>query len=285
MRWSLSRRSRRRSEPSARGLSGDVERRIAGARGGAGAGRTGARGSDGDIGAGRPVEYRLRGAAGQSLGAFAGPTMSVVLDGVANDYVAKGLSGGSVVVRPAAGAMFEPGDQAIAGNACLYGATGGRLHLIGRAGIRFAVRNSGATAVAEGVGAHGCEYMTGGTVVVLGPVGGNFGAGMTGGRAWLWDPTGQAESRLDPRSVVWRRREPVDVGSQGHPRGARGCRQRARFGDPRALAGVGRGVPLRRAHHGGRDDRHAPPTTVPNRNRTDTGAALTRRDRRTETAG
>src|SRR4029453_10502561 len=107
-----------------------------------------------------------------------------------------------------AGAMFEPGDQAIAGNACLYGATGGLLHLIGRAGIRFAVRNSGATAVAEGVGAHGCEYMTGGTVVVLGPVGGNFGAGMTGGRAWLWDPAGQAESRLDPRSVVWRRANP-----------------------------------------------------------------------------
>ena len=91
--------------------------------------------------------------------------------------------------------------QAIAGNTCLYGATGGRLHLVGRAGMRFAVRNSGAEAVVEGLGQHGCEYMTGGVVVVLGPVGANFGAGMTGGRAYLYDPEGRHIAALDPRSV------------------------------------------------------------------------------------
>ena len=95
----------------------------------------------------------------------------------------------------------EPHRQAIAGNTCLYGATGGRLHIIGRAGMRFAVRNSGATAVVEGLGPHGCEYMTGGTVVVLGPVGANFGAGMTGGRAYLYDPDGRHLAALDVRSV------------------------------------------------------------------------------------
>ncbi len=150
------------------------------------------------------VEYRLAGAAGQSLGAFVRRGASLRLEGVANDYVGKGLSGGEVVVRPSAEATFESGDQAIAGNACLYGATGGRLHLVGRAGMRFAVRNSGAVAVVEGVGAHGCEYMTGGVVVVLGSVGRNFGAGMTGGRAWIWDPGATASVRLDPRSVVGR---------------------------------------------------------------------------------
>jgi glutamate synthase (NADPH/NADH) large chain len=123
---------------------------------------------------------------------------------VANDYVGKGLSGGTIVVAPPAAAVFETGEQAIAGNACLYGATGGRVHLVGRAGIRFAVRNSGARAVVEGVGAHGCEYMTGGVVVVLGRAGRNFGAGMTGGRAWLWDPDGRAAGRLDARSVTAR---------------------------------------------------------------------------------
>jgi glutamate synthase domain-containing protein 2/glutamate synthase domain-containing protein 1/glutamate synthase domain-containing protein 3 len=150
------------------------------------------------------VEYRLTGAAGQSLGAFVGAGAAVTLEGVANDYVGKGLSGGTIIVAPPAAAVFETGEQAIAGNACLYGATGGRVHLVGRAGIRFAVRNSGARAVVEGVGAHGCEYMTGGVVVVLGRAGRNFGAGMTGGRAWLWDPDGRAAGRLDARSVTAR---------------------------------------------------------------------------------
>ena len=132
------------------------------------------------------VRYELTGSAGQSLGAFAVAGMRIEVSGEANDYVAKGLSGGTVVVRPAAGpTAAEP--SALAGNVCLFGATGGALHVVGQAGMRFAVRNSGARAVVEGVGAHGCEYMTGGTVVVLGAIGHNFGAGMTGGRAFLLD--------------------------------------------------------------------------------------------------
>ena len=148
-----------------------------------------------------PIRLGLRGAAGQSFGAFAGPGVELRLVGQANDYVAKSLSGGVVVVAPEPTLAAEPHRQAIAGNTCLYGATGGRLHVIGRAGMRFAVRNSGAQAVVEGLGPHGCEYMTGGTVVVLGPVGANFGAGMTGGRAYLYDPDGRHLAALDARSV------------------------------------------------------------------------------------
>ena len=136
------------------------------------------------------VRYELTGSAGQSLGAFAVAGMRIQLVGEANDYVGKGLSGATIVVRPTEGAAQ---DQAIAGNVCLFGATAGALHLVGRAGMRFAVRNSGARAVVEGIGAHGCEYMTGGTVVVLGSIGPNFGAGMTGGRAYLLDDGGVAE--------------------------------------------------------------------------------------------
>jgi glutamate synthase (ferredoxin) len=154
--------------------------------------------------AGSRVEFRLQGSAGQSLGAFATDGMRIVIDGEANDYVGKGLSGGTLVVRPPVEATYRAHQQAIAGNTCLYGATGGRLHLVGRAGMRFAVRNSGATAVVEGLGAHGCEYMTAGTVVVLGPVGPNFGAGMTGGRAYVHDPTGVLPERLHTPSVVAR---------------------------------------------------------------------------------
>ncbi len=148
-----------------------------------------------------PIHLGLRGAAGQSFGAFAGAGVELRLVGQANDYVAKGLSGGVIVVTPEPGLAAEPHRQAIAGNTCLYGATGGRLHVVGRAGMRFAVRNSGARAVVEGLGPHGCEYMTGGTVVVLGPVGANFGAGMTGGRAYLYDPDGRHLAALDARSV------------------------------------------------------------------------------------
>ena len=148
-----------------------------------------------------PIRLGLRGAAGQSFGAFAGPGVELRLVGQANDYVAKGLSGGVVVVTPEPGLAAAPHRQAIAGNTCLYGATGGRLHVVGRAGMRFAVRNSGANAVVEGIGPHGCEYMTGGVVVVLGPVGANFGAGMTGGRAYLYDPEGRHLPALDARSV------------------------------------------------------------------------------------
>ncbi|NJD28293.1 MAG: glutamate synthase large subunit [Chloroflexi bacterium] len=148
------------------------------------------------------VRLDLRGAAGQSFGAFAGPRVELRLVGQANDYVAKGLSGGHVTVLPEPDLAADPARQAIAGNAVLYGATGGRLHLVGRAGMRFAVRNSGAEAVVEGVGAHACEYMTGGTVVILGPIGSNFGAGMTGGRAYLYDPDGRQLPAIDGTSVT-----------------------------------------------------------------------------------
>ncbi|HYM83477.1 MAG TPA: glutamate synthase-related protein, partial [Candidatus Dormibacteraeota bacterium] len=148
------------------------------------------------------IRLALRGAAGQSLGAFLTVSVALTLEGVANDYVGKGLGGGSIVIRPEPGLTVPTADQAIAGNACLYGATGGRLHLVGRAGIRFAVRNSGAEAVLEGLGPHGCEYMTGGVVVVLGPVGANFGAGMTGGRAYLLDAAGTVPQRVHGESVT-----------------------------------------------------------------------------------
>jgi glutamate synthase (ferredoxin) len=148
-----------------------------------------------------PIRLELRGAAGQSFGAFAGPGLDLRLVGQANDYVGKGLSGGRLVVAPESELAADASRQAIAGNTCLYGATGGRLHLVGRAGMRFAVRNSGAQAVVEGLGQHGCEYMTGGVVVVLGPIGANFGAGMTGGRAYLLDPDGRHVAALDSRSV------------------------------------------------------------------------------------
>jgi glutamate synthase domain-containing protein 3 len=149
-----------------------------------------------------PIRLDLRGAAGQSFGAFAGAGVELRLTGQANDYVAKGLSGGSITVVPEPDLAATPSSEAIAGNTVLYGATAGRLHLVGRAGMRFAIRNSGAEAVVEGIGPHGCEYMTGGVVVVLGPVGANFGAGMTGGRAYLYDPNGRHAAALDGRSVV-----------------------------------------------------------------------------------
>ncbi|WP_376787213.1 glutamate synthase large subunit [Micromonospora halotolerans] len=148
------------------------------------------------------VEFLLHGTAGQSFGAFLPRGVTLRLHGDANDYVGKGLSGGRLVVRPDAAAPFagadaDPGaraeDQIIAGNTILYGATGGEVFLRGRVGERFAVRNSGAVAVVEGVGDHGCEYMTGGTVVVLGPTGRNFAAGMSGGTAFV--------HRLDRRLV------------------------------------------------------------------------------------
>ncbi|HYN95163.1 MAG TPA: glutamate synthase-related protein, partial [Pilimelia sp.] len=146
------------------------------------------------------VELTLRGTAGQSFGAFLPRGVTLRLFGDANDYVGKGLSGGRLIVRPHEEAPFVSGgatggaeDQIIAGNTILYGATAGELYLRGRVGERFAVRNSGATAVVEGVGDHGCEYMTGGTVVVLGATGRNFAAGMSGGTAYIW--------RLDTRRV------------------------------------------------------------------------------------
>jgi len=127
--------------------------------------------------------------------------MHLDLEGEANDYVGKGLSGGEIAIRPPRIAPFDT-PQAIAGNTVLYGATGGTLFAAGRAGERFCVRNSGATAVVEGIGAHGCEYMTGGTVVVLGPTGDNFGAGMTHGSAFVYDPDGAFAGRINGDSVL-----------------------------------------------------------------------------------
>ncbi len=142
-------------------------------------------------GAGLPagtIDVRLRGSAGQSLGAFLPKGISLTLEGDANDYVGKGLSGGRIVIRPDRAAPFEAATNVIAGNVVGYGATGGEIFLRGQVGERFCVRNSGATAVVEGVGDHACEYMTGGRVVVLGPTGRNFGAGMSGGIAYVYDP-------------------------------------------------------------------------------------------------
>ena len=134
------------------------------------------------------IKVRLRGTAGQSLGAFATQGLRLEVIGDANDYVGKGLSGGTIIVRPSAAAGFVAKDNVILGNTVLYGATSGRLFAAGQAGERFCVRNSGADAVVEGAGTDACEYMTGGRVVVLGEVGDNFGAGMTGGMAWVYDP-------------------------------------------------------------------------------------------------
>ncbi len=147
------------------------------------------------------LTLRLRGSAGQSLGAFSAAGLVIDLEGDANDYVGKGLSGAVIAVRPFGGSRaFEPGD-AIIGNTVLYGATSGRLFAAGRAGQRFAVRNSGAHVVIEGCGANGCEYMTGGLAVILGSVGDNFAAGMTGGEAFVLDEDGGLEPRLNPDNV------------------------------------------------------------------------------------
>ena len=144
----------------------------------------------------------LAGTAGQSLGAFAVQGMRIVVTGDANDYVGKGLSGGTIIVRPPHAG--HPRDTII-GNTVLYGATAGELFAAGEAGERFAVRNSGATAVIEGCGSNGCEYMTGGTAVILGPVGVNFAAGMTGGMAYVLDAEGTFPLFVNPDTVVFQR--------------------------------------------------------------------------------
>jgi glutamate synthase domain-containing protein 3 len=149
------------------------------------------------------LRLRFRGSAGQSFGAFAIRGMHLDLEGEANDYVGKGLSGGEISIRPFRQAAYAHAthENVILGNTVLYGATAGRLFAAGQAGSRFAVRNSGATAVIEGAGNHCCEYMTGGTIVVLGPVGRNFGAGMTNGVAYVLDETGAFPSRYNPDLV------------------------------------------------------------------------------------
>ncbi|MEO0499737.1 MAG: glutamate synthase large subunit [Pseudomonadota bacterium] len=148
------------------------------------------------------IHVRLRGSAGQSLGAFAVQGLTLEVLGDANDYVGKGLSGARIIVRPVVSSPLTSNENVIIGNTVLYGATSGELYAAGIAGERFAVRNSGATVVVEGCGANGCEYMTGGTAVILGPVGDNFAAGMTGGMAFVYDADGDFEERLNGESVV-----------------------------------------------------------------------------------
>jgi len=167
------------------GLAGEIARRY---------GRDGLAGAEFDL--------VFTGSAGQSFGVWATNGMHLRLWGDANDYVGKGMSGGRIAVSPHQDSSIVAKRSTIIGNTCLYGATGGQLFAAGQAGERFAVRNSGATAVVEAVGYHGCEYMTGGTVVVLGRTGANFAAGMTGGRVFVLDMNGNFERRCNPGQVT-----------------------------------------------------------------------------------
>ncbi len=151
------------------------------------------------------ITVRLRGSAGQSLGAFAVQGVKLEVLGDANDYVGKGLSGATIVVRQAPSSALQSQHNTIIGNTCLYGATAGSLFAAGQAGERFAVRNSGAVTVIEGCGSNGCEYMTGGTVVILGGIGDNFGAGFTGGMAFVLDRDDMFAKRVNPESLTWQR--------------------------------------------------------------------------------
>ena len=160
------------------------------------------------------IRLKLNGSAGQSLGAFLAHGVTIELEGDANDYVGKGLSGGRVIVYPPKNSTFVPEENIIVGNVCLYGATGGEAFFRGRAAERFAVRNSGANAVIEGVGDHGCEYMTGGRVVILGRTGRNFAAGMSGGIAYVWDRDGKFNVRCNLATVALERIETQDEQDQ-----------------------------------------------------------------------
>jgi len=151
---------------------------------------------------GGSIHIHCHGSAGQSFGCFLVSGVKLELTGEANDYVGKGMASGEIVIRVSPGAKFEAATNTICGNTCLYGATGGKLFANGCAGERFAVRNSGATAIVEGVGDHGCEYMTNGKVVILGKTGKNFGAGMSGGVAYVYDVDGKFYSRVNAEMVV-----------------------------------------------------------------------------------
>ena len=156
------------------------------------------------------IEIHFTGSAGQSFGAFMPKGMTFFLEGDSNDYVGKGLSGGKIIVFPPEQSTFVPEENIIIGNVALYGATGGEAYIRGMAGERFGVRNSGVTAVVESVGDHGCEYMTGGRVVVLGPTGRNFAAGMSGGLAYVLDETGEFPRRCNPQMVSLEKLENAD---------------------------------------------------------------------------
>jgi len=149
------------------------------------------------------LTLKFNGSAGQSLGAFLAKGIKIIVDGDANDYVGKGLSGGEIVVRPSKKSKLISNENTIIGNTVLYGATSGKLFASGKAGERFAVRNSGGISVVEGCGSNGCEYMTGGTTVILGDIGDNFAAGMTGGMSFVHDPYDKFSKYVNPKSVVW----------------------------------------------------------------------------------
>jgi glutamate synthase (ferredoxin) len=153
------------------------------------------------------LTLNFEGSAGQSFGAFNHEGVSLILTGESNDYVGKGINGGEIIIKPYTGTTFDTSRNVIIGNTCLYGATGGYLYANGRAGERFAVRNSRATAVVEGTGDHCCEYMTGGVVVVLGQVGRNVGAGMTGGLGYFLDEDDTFIAKINPEIVKWQRVE------------------------------------------------------------------------------
>ena len=154
------------------------------------------------------INIKLKGSAGQSLGAFLTKGIKLIVEGDCNDYVGKGLSGGTIIVYPSSESKLISNENTIIGNTVLYGATSGKLYASGQAGERFAVRNSGSLAVVEGCGAHGCEYMTGGTAIILGQVGDNFGAGMTGGMAFVYDEKNEFENYANPDSIIW---QPVET--------------------------------------------------------------------------
>ena len=145
----------------------------------------------------------MSGSAGQSLGAFGIKGLKLNVTGDANDYVGKGLSGATIVVKPPIESNLVSNENTIIGNTVLYGATSGKLFAAGQSGERFAVRNSGAEAVIEGCDSNGCEYMTGGNCCILGKVGDNFAAGMTGGMAFIYDPNQEFENYVNPNSVIW----------------------------------------------------------------------------------
>ena len=149
------------------------------------------------------ITLNLTGSAGQSLGAFAVKGLTLKVEGDANDYVGKSLSGGKIVLRPDKHSKINSKDNTILGNTCMYGATSGYLYAAGHAGERFAVRNSGATTVVEGCGSNGCEYMTGGNVIILGLTGDNFGAGMTGGMAFVYDLDKKFRYRVNEETLVY----------------------------------------------------------------------------------
>ena len=154
------------------------------------------------------INIKLNGSAGQSLGAFLVKGLKLIVEGDSNDYVGKGLSGGTIIVNPSPKSNLISNENVIIGNTVLYGATSGKLYASGQAGERFAVRNSGGLAIVEGCGSHGCEYMTGGTAIILGQIGDNFGAGMTGGMAFVYDIEKNFENYVNPTSIIW---QPVET--------------------------------------------------------------------------